>query len=86
MLVKRLEQMQHSVYSQVMQQLELHATGQMKENLRAVLVPALSSLANDIATQVAEETSNQMQTVIANAVENEVARLREQLTKKRENR
>jgi hypothetical protein len=54
--------------------------------LRAVLVPALSSLANDIATQVAEETSNQMQTVIANAVENEVARLREQLTKKRENR
>jgi hypothetical protein len=86
MLIKRLEQMQHSVYSQVMQQLELHANGRMKENLVSVLVPALSTLANDIATRVAEDTANQMQNVIADAVEKEVARLRDQLSQKRENR
>ncbi|TAG03155.1 MAG: hypothetical protein EAZ30_11910 [Betaproteobacteria bacterium] len=86
MLSKRLEQMQHSVYSQVMQQLELHANGRMKENLVSVLVPALSTLANDIATRVAEDTANQMQNVIADAVEKEVARLRDQLSQKRDNR
>jgi hypothetical protein len=84
LLSKRLEQMQHSVYSQVMQQLELHASGKMKENLVAVLVPALSTLANDIATRVAEDTANQMQEVIAEAVEKEVARLRDQLSQKRD--
>jgi flagellar biosynthesis/type III secretory pathway protein FliH len=83
----KLEQMQHSVYSQVMQQLELHATGEMKRNLREALEPALTQVALDLAAQVAEETSIQMQQIISNAVENEVARLREQiLNKRRDNR
>jgi flagellar biosynthesis/type III secretory pathway protein FliH len=79
----KLEQMQHSVYSQVMQQLELHATGEMKRNLREALEPPLTQVALDLAAQVAEETSMQMQQIIANAVENEVARLREQILSKR---
>jgi hypothetical protein len=79
----KLEQMQHSVYSQVMQQLELHATGEMKRNLREALEPALTQVALDLAAQVAEETSIQMQQIISNAVEGEVARLREQILNKR---
>jgi hypothetical protein len=79
----KLEQMQHSVYSQVMQQLELHATGEMKRKLREALEPALTQVALDLAAQVAEETSIQMQQIVSNAVENEVARLREQILNKR---
>jgi hypothetical protein len=84
MLAKRLEELKHSVYSQVMQQLELHATGKMKESLREALEPPLIHLAKDMAAQVAEEASLQLQEVIANAVENEINRLREQLTKKKD--
>ncbi len=82
-VVAKLEQMQHSVYSQVMQQLELHATGEMKRKLREALEPALTQVALDLAAQVAEETSIQMQQIVSNAVENEVARLREQILNKR---
>jgi hypothetical protein len=85
-VLAKLEQMQHSVYSQVMQQLELHATGEMKRNLREALEPALSQVALDIAAQVADETAIQMQSIVANAVENEVARLREQIQNKRRDR
>jgi hypothetical protein len=85
-VLAKLEQMQHSVYSQVMQQLELHATGEMKKNLREALEPALTQVALDIAAQVADETAVQMQSIIANAVENEVARLREQIQTKRRER
>jgi hypothetical protein len=79
----KLEQMQHSVYSQVMQQLELHATGEMKRKLREALEPALTQVALDLAAQVAEETSIQVQQIVANAVDDEVARLREQIQNKR---
>jgi hypothetical protein len=79
----KLDQMAHSVYSQVMQQLELTATGQMKRKLREALEPALTQVALDIAAQVAEETSLQVQDVVSNAVEKEVARLREQIQNKR---
>jgi hypothetical protein len=82
----KLEQMQHSVYSQVMQQLELHSTGEMKRLLREALEPALFQVSRDIAAQVAEETSAQVQQIVANAVENEVARLREQIQNKRRER
>lgn len=82
----KLEQMQHSVYSQVMQQLELHATGEMKRMLREALEPALTQVALDIAAQVADETAVQVQSIVANAVENEVARLREQIQSKRRER
>jgi hypothetical protein len=79
----KLEQMQHSVYSQVMQQLELHATGEMKRKLREALEPALTQVALDLAAQVAEETAIQVQQIVANAVDDEVARLREQIQNKR---
>jgi flagellar biosynthesis/type III secretory pathway protein FliH len=85
-VLAKLEQMQHSVYSQVMQQLELHATGEMKQRLREALEPALMQVSRDIAQQVAEETSLQVQSIVANAVENEVARLREQIQNKRRDR
>jgi flagellar biosynthesis/type III secretory pathway protein FliH len=78
--------MQHSVYSQVMQQLELHATGELKRMLRESLEPALTQVALDIAAQVADETAVQVQSIVANAVENEVARLREQIQTKRRER
>ncbi len=82
----KLEQVQHSVYSQVMQQLELHATGEMKRRLREALEPALTQVALDIAAQVSEETSIQVQSIVSSAVENEVARLREQIESKRRDR
>lgn len=82
-ITAKLEQVKHSVYSQVMQQLELHAAGEMKRRLREALEPALMQVSRDIAAQVAEETSLQMQEIVANAVENEVARLREQIESKR---
>jgi hypothetical protein len=85
-ILAKLEQVQHSVYSQVMQQLELHATGEMKRKLREALEPALTQVALDIAAQVSEETSIQVQSIVSNAVENEVARLREQIESKRRDR
>jgi hypothetical protein len=86
MLATKLEEVQHSVYSQVMQQLELHTTGRMRENLRAALAPTVQLIVDEITSQVADETAIQMQSVVANAVDAELARLREQLSKKRDSR
>ncbi len=82
-LVAKLEEMQHGVYSQVMQQLEIYASGTLKAHLRDTLLPALTDIARDIANQVAEDTSNQVREVVSKAVESEIARLREQLASKR---
>ncbi len=79
----KLEELGHAVYSQVMQQLELHAAGELKRRLREALEPALMQVSLDIAAQVADETSNQIQSVVTVAVEAEVARLREQIQAKR---
>ena len=82
-LLAKLEEMQHGVYSQVMQQLELHAGGSLKTKLRETLEPALIDIARDIAEQVAEDTSAQIREVVSQAVDAEIARLREQLAKRR---
>jgi hypothetical protein len=82
-LLTKLEEMQHGVYSQVMQQLEIYASGALKAHLRDTLLPALTDIARDIATQVAEDTSNQVREVVSKAVDSEIARLREQLAAKR---
>ena len=83
LLISRLEEMRHSVYSQVMQQLELHAAGSLKTHLRESLTAALADIARDIADQVAEDTSTQVRDVVSRAVDGEIARLREQLSKRR---
>ena len=83
LLISRLEEMRHSVYSQVMQQLELHAAGSLKTHLRESLTAALADIARDIAEQVAEDTSTQVRDVVSRAVDGEIARLREQLSKRR---
>lgn len=80
----KLEQLGHAVYTQVMQQLELHATGELKRRLREALEPALMQVSLDIAAQVADETANQIQSVVTAAVDAEVARLREQIQAKRQ--
>jgi hypothetical protein len=82
-LLAKLEELQHSVYSQVMQQLELYAAGSLKSHLRDTLLPALTAMANDIAEQVAEDTSTQVREVVSKAVDSEIARLRIQLAKRR---
>jgi hypothetical protein len=82
-LISKLEELQHSVYSQVMQQLELYAAGSLKTHLRETLLPALTDIANDIANQVAEDTSTQVREVLSKAVDSEIARLRLQLAAKR---
>lgn len=82
-LVAKLEEMQHGVYSQVMQQLEIYASGALKVHLRDTLLPVLTDIARDIAHQVAEDTSNQVREVVSKAVDTEIARLREQLAAKR---
>ena len=82
-LLGKLEELQHGVYSQVMQQLEIYAAGSLKEHLRNMLLPALSDIARDIAAQVADDTSNQVREVVSRAVDSEIARLREQLSKRR---
>ena len=82
-LVAKLEEMQHGVYSQVMQQLEIYASGTLKAHLRDTLLAVLTDIARDIANQVAEDTSNQVREVVSKAVESEIARLREQLAAKR---
>ncbi len=82
-LVAKLGELQHSVYSQVMQQLEIYAAGALKDHIRDMLLPALTDVARDIAQQVAEDTSNQVREVVSNAVDSEIARLREQLSKRR---
>ena len=82
-LLTKMEELQHSVYSQVMQQLEIYASGSLKTHLRETLLPALTDIARDIAEQVAEDTSNQVREVVSKAVDSEIARLREQLAKRR---
>ena len=82
-LIGKLEELQHSVYSQVMQQLELYAAGSLKTHLRETLLPALTDIANDIANQVAEDTSTQVRAVLSKALDAEIARLRQQLTTRR---
>lgn len=82
-LAAKLEELQHSVFSQVMQQLELHAAGSLKTHIRETLTPALIEMANEIAEQVAEDTSTQVREVVSRAVDSEIARLREQLAKRR---
>lgn len=82
-IADKLEELQHAVFSQAMQQLELHAAGSLKERLRDALLPALNQVAADIAQQVAEETADQVRAVVARAVEDEVRRLRERLTQRR---
>lgn len=79
----KLEELQHGVYSQVMQQLEIYASGSLKTHLRETLLPALTDIARDIAEQVAEDTANQVREIVSKAVESEIARLREQLSARR---
>lgn len=82
-LLTKLEELQHGVYSQVMQQLEIYAAGSLKDHVRDMLLPALTDIARDIAQQVAEDTSTQVREVVSKAVDSEIARLREQLSKRR---
>jgi hypothetical protein len=82
-LLTKLEELQHGVYSQVMQQLEIYAAGSLKDRVRDMLLPVLTDMARDIAAQVADDTSNQVREVVSKAVDSEIARLREQLSKRR---
>ena len=82
-LLTRLEELQHGVYIQVMQQLEIYAAGSLKAHVRDMLLPALTDIVRDLATQVAEDTSTQVREVVSKAVDSEIARLREQLSKRR---
>jgi hypothetical protein len=82
-LLAKMEELQHSVFSQVMQKLELHATGSLKTHLRETLEPALIGIARDLAEQVADDTATQVRQVVSDAVDAEIARLREQFAKKR---
>lgn len=82
-LLTKLEELQHGVYSQVMQQLEIYAAGSLKDHVRDMLLPALTDIVRDIATQVAEDTATQVREVVSKAVDSEIARLREQLSKRR---
>jgi hypothetical protein len=83
LLLSKLEELQHSVYNQVMQQLEIHAAGSLKNHLRETLLPALNDIAREIAEQVADDTATQVREVVSKAVDSEIARLREQLTARR---
>ena len=78
-LLTKLEELQHDVYSQVMQRLEIYAAGSLKDHVRDMLLPVLT----DIAQQVADETSTQVREVVSKAVDFEFARLREQLSKQK---
>ena len=80
-LLTKLEGLQHDVFSQVMQQLEIYAAGSLKDHVRDTLLPVLTDIARDVAQQVAEDTSSRVREVVSKAVESEFARLREQLSK-----
>ena len=82
-LLARMEEMRHSVFSQVMQKLEIHAAGSLKTHLRQTLEQALIGIARELAEQVAEDTAAQVREVVSNTMDAEIARLREQLAKKR---
>ena len=82
-LMARMEELQHSVFSQVMQKLEIHAAGSLKTHLRETLEPSLLGIARDLAEQVAEDTASRVRQVVSDAVDAEISRLREQFSKKR---
>ncbi len=82
-LLAKMEELQHSVFSQVMQKLEISASGSLKAHLRQTLEPALIGIARDLAEQVAEDTATQVRQVVSDAVDVEIARLRAQFAKKR---
>ena len=82
-LATKLEELRHAVFNQAMQQLELHADGNLKKHLRDSLSSALAELVQDIADQVAEDTASRVREVVGRAVDTEIARLREQLSKRR---
>lgn len=82
-LLAKLEELQHSVFSQVMQKLEIHAAGSLQTHLRQTLEPALIGIAHELAEQVAVDTATQVRQVVSDAVDAEIARLREQFGKKR---
>ncbi|MBL8310474.1 MAG: hypothetical protein JNL19_08650 [Burkholderiales bacterium] len=82
-LATKLEELRHAVFNQAMQQLELHADGSLKKHLRDSLSLALAELVQDMADQVAEDTASRVREVVGRAVDTEIARLREQLSKRR---
>lgn len=82
-LLAKLEELQHGVFSQVMQKLEIHASGSLKTHLRETLEPALIGIVRDLAEQVAEDTATQVRVMVSDAVDAEITRLREQFGKKR---
>ena len=82
-LLLKLEELQHSVFNQVMQKLEIHAAGSLKTHLRETLEPALMGIARDLAEQVAEDTASRVRQVVSDAVDAEIARLREQIANRR---
>ena len=82
-LLAKLEELQHGVFSQVMQKLEIHASGSLKTHLRETLEPALIGIVRDLAEQVAEDTATQVRLMVSDAVDAEITRLREQFGKKR---
>ena len=82
-LLAKMEELHHSVFSQVMQKLEVHAAGSLKTQLRETLEPALLGIARELAEQVAEDTASRVRQVVSDAVDAEIARLREQFAKKR---
>lgn len=82
-LVTKLEELRHAVFNQAMQQLELHADGSLKKHLRDSLSSALAEVVHDLADQVAEDTAARVREVVGSAVDAEIARLREQLSKRR---
>lgn len=82
-LLAKMDELQHSVFSQVMQKLEISASGSLKAHLRQTLEPALIGIARELAEQVAEDTATQVRQVVSDAVDAEIARLRAQFAKKR---
>ena len=82
-LATKLEELRHAVFNQAMQQLELHADGSLKKHLRDSLSSALAEVVQDLADQVAEDTAARVREVVGSAVDAEIARLREQLSKRR---
>lgn len=82
-IVAKLEEVRHAVFNQAMQQLELHADGGLKHHLRESLTERLVPVVDDIVQSVIEETTQQVREVVARAVDAEIARLREQLSRKR---
>lgn len=82
-IVLKLDEIRHAVFNQAMQQLELHADGGLKQHLRESLTERLVPVVEDIVNSVIEETTQQVREIVARAVDAEIARMREQLSRKR---